>query len=113
MGYPIIAYLVFVVVTLPWVEGQFPRVCTDRDSLRDKKCCPTPKGFTIHCGSDGDRGQCHELTTHDWTSKYSHYRPFQMVFTTKSANATQTMQVTIAANARLATMAVPARRRKI
>ena len=78
MGYPIIAYLVFVVVTLPWVEGQFPRVCTDRDSLRDKKCCPTPSDFTTECGYDGGRGQCHELTTHDWTSKYSHYRPFQM-----------------------------------
>ena len=37
----------------------------------------------------------------------------RVLFTTKSANATQTMQVTIAANARLATMAVPARRRKI
>ena len=78
MGYPSIAYLVFVVVILPWVEGQFPRVCTDRDSLRDKKCCPTPRGFTTECGYSGGRGQCQELTIRDWTSKYSHYRPFQM-----------------------------------
>ena len=78
MGYPSIAYLVFVVVILPWVEGQFPRVCTDRDSLRDKKCCPTPRGFTTQCGYSGGRGQCQELTIRDWTSKYSHYRPFQM-----------------------------------
>ena len=90
MDYPIIAYLVLVVVTLPRVEGQFPRVCTDRGSLRDKKCCPTPKGFTTQCGYDGG-----------------------VLFTTKSANATRTLQVTIAANARLVTMAVPARRRKI
>ena len=78
MGYPSIAYLVFVVVILPWVEGQFPRVCTDRDSLRDKTCCPVPKGFTTLCGCDGDRGKCQELTIRDWTFKYSHYRPFQM-----------------------------------
>ena len=37
----------------------------------------------------------------------------RVLFTTKSANATQTLQVTIATNARLVTMAVPARRRKI
>ena len=78
MGYPIIAYILFVGVILPWVEGQFPRVCTDWDSLRDKICCPTPKGFTIECGYDGDRGKCQELTIRDWTSNYSHYRPFQM-----------------------------------
>ena len=78
MGYHIIACLAFVVVILPWVEGQFPRVCTDRDSLRDKICCPVPKGFTTRCGYDGDRGQCQELTIRDWTIKYSHYRPFQM-----------------------------------
>ena len=78
MDYPIIAYLVLVVVTLPRVEGQFPRVCTDRDSLRDKTCCPTPRDFTTQCGYDGGRGQCQALTIRDWTSKYSHYRPFQM-----------------------------------
>ena len=71
---PTITYLVFVVVTIPWVEGQFPRVCTDRDSLKDKKCCPVPKGFNARCGSDGDRGQCQELAIRDWTIKYSHYR---------------------------------------
>ena len=78
MGYPIIACLVFLVVTLPWVEGQFPRDCIDLDSLRDKICCPIPKGFTTRCGFDGDRGKCQELTIRDWTFKYSHYRPFQM-----------------------------------
>ena len=80
MGYPIIACLVFLVVTLPWVEGQFPRDCIDLDSLRsrDKICCPIPKGFTTRCGCDGDRGKCQELTIRDWTFKYSHYRPFQM-----------------------------------
>ena len=78
MGYPIIAYILFVGVISLWVEGQFPRVCTDRDSLRDKICCPTPKGFTTQCGSDGDRGKCQELTIRDWTIKYSHFQPFQM-----------------------------------
>ncbi|PFX12202.1 tyrosinase-like [Stylophora pistillata] len=77
MAHPIIAYLVFVVVTLPWVDGQFPRVCTNLDSLRRKECCPIPKGFTTKCGCDGDRGKCQELVIRDWTFKYSHYQPFQ------------------------------------
>ena len=75
---PTITYLVFVVVTIPWVEGQFPRVCTDRDSLRDKKCCPVPKGFNALCGYDGDRGECRELAIRNWTIKYSHYRSSHM-----------------------------------
>ena len=43
---PTITYLVFVVVTIPWVEGQFPRVCTDRDSLRDKNVVQFLKAST-------------------------------------------------------------------
>ena len=72
-----ITYLALVAVTFPWTEGQFPRVCTTLDSLKNKECCPIPKGFTAPCGSDGNRGTCQELIIRDWNFTYSHYQPFQ------------------------------------
>jgi len=66
-----------IAVCLPWVEGQFPKVCVTLDSLKSKECCPIPKGFTAPCGSDGNRGTCQELMIREWNFTYSHYKPFQ------------------------------------
>ena len=77
MGCLVITCLVLVAVTFPWTEGQFPRICTTLDSLKNKECCPVPKGFAAPCGSDGNRGTCQELIIRDWNFKYSHYQPFQ------------------------------------
>ena len=77
MSCRIITCLVFFVFTFPCAEGQFPRVCTSLTSLKNKKCCPIPKGFSTPCGSDGNRGTCQELIIRDWTFKYSHYQTFQ------------------------------------
>ena len=66
-----------VLVTLPWTEGQFPKVCVTLDSLQSKECCPIPKGFKAPCGSDGNRGTCQELIIREWNFTYSHYQPFQ------------------------------------
>ena len=77
MSCRIITCLVFFVFTFPGAEGQFPRVCTSLTSLKNKKCCPIPKGFSAPCGNDGNRGICQELIIRDWTFKYSHYQTFQ------------------------------------
>ena len=73
----IISCLVLAAVTFPLTEGQFPRVCTTLDSLKNKECCPIPKGFTAPCGSDGNRGTCQRLIIRDWNFRYSHYKPSQ------------------------------------
>ena len=77
MSCRIITCLVFIVFTLTCAEGQFPRLCTSLASLKDKKCCPIPKGFSAPCGSDRNRGTRQELVIPDWSLKYSHYQLFQ------------------------------------
>ena len=69
--------LVFIIFTFPCAEGKFPRVCTSLTSLKNKKCCPIPKGFSAPCGNDGNRGTCQEFIIHDCSFTYSHYQPFQ------------------------------------
>ena len=61
---------------MPWTVGQFPRVCTNLNSLKTKTCCPIPKHFAEPCGSDGNRGTCEELVIRDWNYSYSHFRAF-------------------------------------
>ena len=56
MSCRIITCLVLIVFTLLQAEGQFPRVCTFLTKLKNKKCCPIPKGFSAPCGSGGNRG---------------------------------------------------------
>ena len=56
MSCRIITCLVLIVFTLLQAEGQFPRVCTFLTNLKNKKCCPIPKGFSAPCGSNGSRG---------------------------------------------------------
>ena len=110
MSCRIITCLVFIVFTLTCAEGQFPRLCTSLASLKNKKCCPIPKGFSAPFGNDGNRGTRQELVIPDWSLKYSHYQPFQeddglMLFTIKRANAIQTLLDMTAVSASLATMA--------
>ena len=64
------------VVVLPWAHGQFPKACINYQSLKTKTCCPTPKGSNLPCGSDINRGACHELKIHHWNKTYSHYQDF-------------------------------------
>ena len=54
-----------------------PRVRTSLTSLKNKKCCPIPKGFSVPCSNDGNRGTCQELIIRDCLFEYSHYQPFQ------------------------------------
>ena len=77
MSCRIITCLVFIVFTLTCAEGQFPRLCTSLASLKNKKCCPIPKGFSAPFGNDGNRGTRQELVIPDWSLKYRHYQPFQ------------------------------------
>ena len=70
--------LYLIAIRLPWIEGQFPKVCATLDSLKSKECCPIPKGFTAPCGSDGNRGTCQEVMIREWNFTYSHYKPFQV-----------------------------------
>ncbi|XP_020628304.1 tyrosinase-like [Orbicella faveolata] len=70
--------LYFIAVSLPWIEGQFPRACATLDSLKSKECCPIPKGFSAPCGSDGNRGTCQELMIREWNFTYSHFKTFQL-----------------------------------
>ena len=68
--------VVFAAVVLPWAQGQFPKACVNLESLRNKRCCPTPKGFNLPCGKDVNRGKCHELNLRQWSETYSHYKDF-------------------------------------
>ena len=77
MSCRIITCLVFIVFTLTCAEGQFPRLCTSLASLKNKKCCPIPKGFRAPFGNDGNRVTRQELVIPDWSLKYSHYQAFQ------------------------------------
>ena len=77
MSCRIITCLVLIVFTFPLAEGQFPRVCTFLTNLKNKKCCPIPKGFSAPCGSGGNRGTWQEMIIRDWTFKFSHNQPFQ------------------------------------
>ena len=77
MSCRIIRCLLFFVFTFLWAEGQFPSLCSFMTSLKNKECCWIPKGFSVPCGSDGNRGTYQELIIRDCSFKYSHYQPFQ------------------------------------
>ena len=68
--------ILLAAVVLPWAQGQFPKACVNFESLRDKRCCPIPKGFNLPCGRDANRGECHELNVRQWSKRYSHYQDF-------------------------------------
>ena len=70
--------LYFIALSLPWIDGQFPKVWVTLDSLKSKECCPIPKGFSAPCGIDGNRGTCQELIIREWNLTYSHYKAFQL-----------------------------------
>ena len=74
----LLAGILLAAVVLPWAQGQFPKACVNLESLRNKTCCPIPKGFMINlpCGSDANRGTCHELKVREWSKRYSHYQDF-------------------------------------
>ena len=73
----ILLFPLVAVSVLPRTEAQFPRACTDIESLKSKTCCPVPKNFTEPCGSDDNRGTCKELVIRDWNYTYSHFANFQ------------------------------------
>ena len=53
---PSMISLLIAITCLPWVKGQFPKVCVNLESLKNKTCCPKPNGYHEPCGSDGNRG---------------------------------------------------------
>ena len=71
-----ISLLIAIVCSVPWVNGQFPKVCVNLESLKNKTCCPKPNGYHEPCGSDGNRGECQELRVRRWDGTYSHYQEF-------------------------------------
>ena len=71
-----ISLLIAIVCSVPWVKGQFPKVCVNLESLKNKTCCPKPNGYHEPCGSDGNRGECQELRVRRWDGTYSHYQEF-------------------------------------
>ena len=73
----LITILLIPAVAPPSAQGQFPRACINRSSLKNRECCPVPQGFTAPCGSDGNRGKCHEFTVRRWNVTYSHFKEFQ------------------------------------
>lgn len=73
----LITILLIAAVAPPSAQGQFPRACINRSSLKNRDCCPVPQGFTAPCGSDGNRGKCHEFTVRRWNVTYSHFKEFQ------------------------------------
>ncbi|KXJ13362.1 tyrosinase [Exaiptasia diaphana] len=72
-----VVWFLFICAVVQQSEGQFPRICTNLESLKTKTCCPIPKNFAEPCGSDGKRGKCEELILRDWNYTYSHFQPFQ------------------------------------
>ena len=72
----LITLLLILAVTPPSAQGQFPRACISRSSLKNRECCPVPQDFTTSCGSDGNRGKCHEFTVRGWNLTYSHFKEF-------------------------------------
>ncbi|XP_077197539.1 tyrosinase [Paroedura picta] len=46
---------------LPLVSSQFPRACTDSDSLLRKECCPIWPGDGSPCGQLSGRGSCRDI----------------------------------------------------
>ena len=73
---PSMISLLIAIACLPWVKGQFPKVCVNLESLKNKTCCPKPNGYHEPCGSDGNRGECQELRVRRWDGTYSHYQEF-------------------------------------
>ena len=73
----LITGLLIAAVALPWAQGQFPKACINLQSLKNKECCPVPEGFSAPCGSDGNRGECQDLTVREWNSSYRYYQEFQ------------------------------------
>ena len=72
----LITLLLILAVTPPSAQGQFPRACISRSSLKNRECCPVPQDFTTPCGSDGNRGKCHKFTVRGWNLTYSHFKEF-------------------------------------
>ena len=111
----LITILLIAAVAPPSAQGQFPRACINRSSLKNRDCCPVPQGFTAPCGSDGNRGKCHEFTVRRWNVTYSHFKEFQKeddrslwpnpLYTTECANAMRTLVVTTAVTVNSAIMA--------
>ena len=73
---PSMISLLIAIACLLWVKGQFPKVCVNLESLKNKTCCPKPNGYHEPCGSDGNRGECQELRVRRWDGTYSHYQEF-------------------------------------
>lgn len=71
-----ISLLIAIVCSVPWVNGQFPKVCVNLESLKNKTCCPKPNGYHEPCGSDGNRGECQELRVRRRDGTYRHYQEF-------------------------------------
>ena len=44
------------------VLGQFPRLCTDTNSIRNRFCCPKGQGNSA-CGASSQRGYCTVVTS--------------------------------------------------
>ena len=71
--YALVRFLLLIAAPIVLVEGQFPKVCVNIDSLKKKECCPVPPGFKEPCGKDGQRGDCGELTVRKWSATYNHF----------------------------------------
>ncbi|KAJ7384691.1 hypothetical protein OS493_020272 [Desmophyllum pertusum] len=65
-------FLLATVAIIP-VQSQFPNACVNIDSLKNRECCPVPNGFTEPCGTDGERGDCKDITVRQWSATYDHY----------------------------------------
>ena len=110
MSCRIITCLVFFVFTFPCAEGQFPRVCTSLTSLKNRKCCPIPKGLSAPTAVHARNwsfviGPSSTVIT-NLSSKKTIAMTGLMLFTTKRANANQTLLDVTAASASLALVCV-------
>ena len=49
------------------VQAQIPKVCSSKDNLTNRTCCPVPSGASTPCGSDLGRGKCCSVSSYCYT----------------------------------------------
>ena len=113
---PCMISLLIAIACLPWVKAQFPKVCVNLESLKNKTYCPKPNGYHEPCGSDGNRGEFAGGTVLTVITKSSTGRTSTTTdpwhSSTELASASQTLPDMIVASVSTVTMVTTANRKE-